>query len=126
VFALKTKGKYFLDVIDDVVYSIDSYSVFYWYNRLFYDFDVHIDTFKYNPKEELDPTIPITDNTLKEALNREKSYYENGYIYKSKWFKIRGKQFKKGRWEKDPEKAKLIFEKIKTKYKELFLKNDII
>lgn len=38
--------------------------------------------------------------TLKEALRQEKERYDNGFIYKSEWVKIRGKVWKKGRWIK--------------------------
>ena len=45
------KGIYFLDDIDGVLYSTDDYSVYYWYNMVFYDFDPHIakDNARYHP-----------------------------------------------------------------------------
>lgn len=114
-------GKYFLDGIGDKNHTTNDYSIYYWYNKLFYDFDVHIDTYKHEPKERLDPVYNVDKGTLKKALRNEAAHYENGYIYKSEWFLIRGKKLKKGRWVKDPVRAKLIFESIKEKHKELFL-----
>lgn len=114
------KGKYFLDQVDDREYSTNDYPVYYWYNKIFFDFDVHVDTYNHNPKKNLDPPIPVTNDTLRDVLKREISYYENGYVYKSKFYKIRGEQVKKGKWVKDSVKAKLIFESIKEKHKDFF------
>jgi len=118
---LNYKGKYFLDRVENNEYFTNDYSLYYWYNKLFYDFDVHIDTYQHNPKDELAPVITANKDTLRKALKEEIAHYENGYIYKSEWFLIRGKTIKKGRWVNEPEKAKLLFNDIKKNHKELFL-----
>ena len=53
---------------------------------------------------------------MKKALQQEKAHYENGYIYESKWYLIKGKKIKKGRWVKRPDQAKKIFDKIVKKH----------
>jgi hypothetical protein len=121
VFILNYKGKYFLDQVENNEYFTNDYSLYCWYNKLFYDFDVHIDTYQHNPKDELAPVIAANKDALRKALREEIAHYENGYIYKSEWFLIRGKKVKKGRWVNEPEKAKLLFNDIKKRHKELFL-----
>ena len=64
-------------------------------------------------------SFPANKETWQKAIKQEISHYENGYVWESKWYKIRGKKVKKGRWVKNPEKAKIIFEKIKAKHKEV-------
>lgn len=94
------KYKYFLDEIDDTEYYTNDYSLYYWYNKIFYDFDVHIDK-QVLPIEQ--PEISSSEansETLKKALEQEKARYDAGYKYVSEWVMIRGKKWKKGRWVK--------------------------
>lgn len=114
------KGKYLLDIIDDTLYSTDIYSIYYWYNILFYDYDVSIEENIPIEREYLDNVFHGSANkeTWNNALKNEFSYYENGYVYKSEWIKIRKIKMKKGRWIKDPVNAYIIFNKIKQKYSE--------
>ena len=37
------QGKYFLDIIDDEMYSTNDYTLYYWYNQVFRDRDVRAD-----------------------------------------------------------------------------------
>lgn len=110
------KGKYVLDIIDNELYSTDSYELYNLYNRLFYPEPVkeHIPI-----ERSYDCHTKATKETWKKALQQEKEYYENGYIYKLEEVTIFGKKWKKGRWVKNPEKAKLIFEEIKKKHPKL-------
>jgi len=36
------KGKYILDIIDGYLYSTDSYNIYWMYNFMFYNLDLHI------------------------------------------------------------------------------------
>ena len=108
------KGKYFIDEIDDIVYSTDSYSAYWMYNMVFYDgYDVHIDRVSYRPlKKLIEQHFPSDHKTFLKAMRDERLHYENGYIYKTKTVKIKGKEWQRGRWVKHPKKAFEMLKKI--------------
>lgn len=106
------KFKYFLDEIDGIAYYTNDYSLYYWHNKIFYDFDVHLDRqFLPIPKPEISESKANGD-TLKNAVKEEIAHYEAGYCYVNEWVINRGKKWKKGRWVRNPEKAKEKLEKI--------------
>lgn len=117
---MKTKGKYFLDQIDNIIYSTDSYELYSLFYKIVYDYDVHLDKKQDIFKKSFD-SFPANKETWEKALQQEKNHYENGYIYKSKLYQIKGKRVKKGRWVKDSVKAKQIFEDIKNYQKDLII-----
>jgi len=57
---------------------------------------------------------------LESGLKQEKVRYENGYVWEYTWVLIKGKKWKKGRWVKDVDKAKVSFDIIKKMHPELF------
>jgi len=112
VFILNYKGKYFLDEIDNDIFSTDSFELYNLYNKIFFNIPIknHVPIDK--------PVLESEANreTWLKALEQEKAFYENGYVYESKLYRIRGKTWKKGRWVKDSLKAALILEAIKKRH----------
>lgn len=89
------KGRYFLDIIDKILYSTDSYELYNLYNKLFF-------------KEKILERIPIEHpfeckseanrESFLKAVEQEKKRYSDGYRWVSEWVKIKGNLWKKGRW----------------------------
>lgn len=104
------RGKYFLDEIDGIAYSTNSFEIYNIYNKLFYG----------EPKKESIPIvryprrdIPANDRTFLKALKQERRIYECGYVaelvnVKGKY----GKTRKKTMWVKNPKQASKILKKI--------------
>ncbi len=74
------QGKYFLDEIDNVIYSTDNYSLFNWYNILFFEETMKVTKIKEFKKE---CKIQATKEAWQEGLKQEKEMYEKGYKYKN-------------------------------------------
>ena len=112
---MKTKGKYFLNEEDSIIYSSDSFEIYKLFNDIFLE-DVPSGTSVPNPDYEKMPIAsgPVTEFYLYDILKKELSRYENGFVYESKWYKIHGSKKKIGRWVKKPEAAKEMYEKIKS------------
>ncbi len=106
------KGKYVLGIIDNTIYSTNSYELY----NLFYPKTEK----EHIPKDRpFDCKAEANKEALKKALQQEIEHYKNGYIYKLEEVTIFGKKLLKGRWVKNPEKAKIIFEEIKKRHPEL-------
>ena len=91
------KGKYFLDEIDDIVYSTNSYELYNLYDKLFFKQPEEI----HSPIEKPALDTEANRDAWKKALQQEKEKYDNGYKYISELIKIRVKVWKKGRWVKE-------------------------
>ena len=95
---MKTKGKYFIDEIDGVVFSTDSYELFNLYNKLFFEEPEPL----YLPKKNsFECDAKANRESFLKGIEQEKHRYKDGYKYVSEWYMIRGKRWKKGRWVKE-------------------------
>ena len=117
---MKTKGKYILDHDKNGVWSTNNFSVYYWYNQVFYGYDVTIDKEKSTHKKTYGKPIPANKNTIKTAIKQEISYYMNGYFPKLQCFVIKGKKKYFTRWVKDKPKSDRILKQIKERHPEFF------
>jgi hypothetical protein len=64
------RGRYFLDIIDDEMYSTNSYSLYYWYNQVFRDIDVreHTEPEKIVLREEHKMKLPKEQDKKEEKI----------------------------------------------------------
>lgn len=122
------KGKYYLEEIDEILYSSNSYEVYCWYNKIFNNYDPVLKWYidkpfpQHIPIEKPYEYVSEADHkTFLKALKQEKKIYEYGFVPER--VKVGSKYNKnliKTVWVKDPDKAKLIFESLEEKHEELF------
>jgi hypothetical protein len=93
------QGKYFLDEIDGITYSTDSYAIYNFYV---------LQGMEKKPESERTPlersfecTAPANKESFLKGLEQEKEHYAEGYRYILEWVRIRGKVHRKGRWIKE-------------------------
>jgi hypothetical protein len=93
------QGRYFLDEIDGVTYSTDSYAIYNLYNAMFFEKEpepVHIPL-----ERSFECNAPANRESFLKGLEQEKQRYAEGYKYILEWVKIRGIVHRKGRWVKE-------------------------
>ncbi len=110
------KGKYFLDMIDEVMYSTDSFEAFSLYYRMFYP-DIYYEINKI-PVVKLEGQ-PATRQDMIIALKEEKRMYDLRYVPKlvEVTDKI-GQVWKKTRWVKNLKKASEIAFQIEKEFEQ--------
>jgi len=110
----KCKGKYFLEIIDDVMYSTDSYALYSLYYRMFYP-DIYYETDKIPIGEP--EGQPATRQDMIIALKEEKRMYDLGYVPKLvEATDKKGRVWKRTRWVKDLKKASDIHFQIEKEF----------
>jgi hypothetical protein len=93
------RGRYFLDEIDGITYSTNSYELWNLYDKLFFE---QIQEIEHIPIEHPFECKAMDDhNSFLKGLEQEKQRYADGYKYVLEWVRRRGKIHKKGRWIKE-------------------------
>lgn len=94
------KGKYFLDEIDNLIYSTDSYEIYCLYHNCFNNVDI-MQKEEYYSDKEIDTSTADREQYLN-ALREIQLFYENDYVPKRILTK---KGWTRTLWIKNPEKA---------------------
>jgi hypothetical protein len=93
------QGRYFLDELDGITYSTDSYAIYNFY--VLQGMEKKPETERIPLERSFECNAPANRESFLKGLEQEKQRYAEGYKYILEWVKIRGIVHRKGRWVKE-------------------------